>query len=97
MKETEPNLILKNGSVYTVNKNRSWAQAVAIEGDRIIYVGSNEGVESYKGSKAIVLDLAGKMILPGFVEAHAHPSQAMDLVSNISLHALESLEEKEKT
>ncbi len=90
------NLILINGSVYTVDKNRTWAQAVAIAGDQIVYVGSSEGVESYIGSETCVIDLEGKMVLPGFVDAHAHPSQAMDLVGNISLYSLDSLEEYKK-
>ncbi len=92
----KPNLIFKNGSVYTVDKNRTWAQAVAIAGDQIVFVGSNEGVESYIGPETFVTDLEGKMVLPGFVDAHAHPSQAMDLVGNISLYSLDSLEEYKK-
>lgn len=86
------NLILINGSVYTVDKNRTWAQAVAIAEDQIIFVGSNEDVESYIGPGTFVTNLEGKMVLPGFVDAHAHPSLAMDLVGNISLYSLESLE-----
>ncbi len=86
------NLILINGSVYTVDKNLTWAQAVAIAGDQIVFVGSNEGVESYIGPGTFVKDLEGKMVLPGFVDAHAHPSLAMDLVGNISLYSLDSLE-----
>jgi len=96
MIERTPNLILKNGLVYTVDKNRTWAQAVAIAGDQIVFVGSNEGVESYLGSKTVVIDLGGKMVLPGFVDAHAHPSHAMDFVGNISLYLLDSLEKYEK-
>jgi len=87
------NLILINASVYTVDKNRTWAQAVAIAGDQIVFVGSNEGIESYIGPETFVTDLEGKMVLPGFVDAHAHPSLAMDLVGNISLYSLDSPEE----
>jgi predicted amidohydrolase YtcJ len=87
------NLILLNASVYTVDKNRTWAQAVAIAGDQIVFVGSNEGIESYIGPETLVTDLEGKMVLPGFVDAHAHPSLAMDLVGNISLYSLDSPEE----
>jgi len=94
--ERKSNLILKNGWVYTVDKNRTWAQAVAIAGDQIVFVGSNEGVEPYVGSETVVIDLGGKMVLPGFVDAHAHPSHAMDLVGNISLYSLDSLENYEK-
>jgi predicted amidohydrolase YtcJ len=86
------NLVFKNGAVYTVDKKCSWAQAIAIAGDKIVYVGPDTGVESYVESDTVIIDLDGKMILPGFVDAHAHPSHAMDFVSNINLYSLESLE-----
>ncbi len=88
--------VFKNGLIYTVDRERTWGQAVAIAQDKIIYVGSDQGVESFVGSGTSVTDLEGKMILPGFVEAHAHPSHAMDLVGNISLYSLDSLEAYEK-
>ena len=93
--ELEPDLVLKNGSVYTVDKDRSWAEAVAIAGDHIVFVGSDEDAGSLIGSETSVIDLDGKMVLPGFVDAHAHPSHAMDIVSNINLHPLDSLGEYE--
>ncbi len=91
MQQTKQNLILKNGSVYTVDRDRHWAQAIAISGGKIVFVGSNEGVESFIESDSTVSDLGGKLVLPGFVDAHAHPSDSMDLVANISLHLLDSL------
>ena len=45
------NLVLKNASVYTVDKERSWAQAIAIADDKIVFVGSNADVESYIESR----------------------------------------------
>ncbi len=96
MVEEKSNQVFKNGLIYTVDRNRTWAQAIAIAKDRIIFVGSNRGVESFIGYGTVVVDLKGKMVLPGFVDAHAHPSHAMDLVGNISLYLLGSLEEYEK-
>lgn len=96
MIEKESNLILKNGSIYTVDKDQTWAQAIAIVGDQIVFVGSDDDVESYIGSETAILDLEGKMVLPGFIDAHSHPSHAMDLVGNISLYLLDSLEEYER-
>ena len=91
MRKTSSSLVLKNGSIYTVDKDRSWAQAIVIEHDQIVYVGSDEDAESYIGADSVLVDLEGKMVLPGFVDAHAHPSHAMDLVGNISLYGGESL------
>ncbi|MCK4975422.1 MAG: amidohydrolase [Anaerolineales bacterium] len=87
------NLIFKNGSVYTVDKNRTWAQAIAIQDDKIVFVGRNEDTQHYIGTNTVVIDLDGKMVLPGFVDSHAHPSLAMDFVGNISLYLLDSVEE----
>lgn len=86
-------LVLKNSSIYTVDKNRSLAQAVAIKESHIVFVGSNDDIEIFIGPDTVVMDLQGKMVLPGFVEAHAHPSHAMDLVGNISLYSCDSAEE----
>ncbi|MFC1996301.1 amidohydrolase [Chloroflexota bacterium] len=89
-------LILINGLVYTVDKDRSWAEAIAVKQSKIVFVGSNAGVDAYSGPETAFIDLEGRMVLPGFVEAHAHPSHAMDLVGNISLYSLESVQEYEK-
>ncbi len=96
MVEKKSNLIFLNGSVYTMDKTRVWSQAIAITEDQIVFVGSNEGVDSYIGADTTVIDLKGKMVLPGFVEAHAHPSQAMDFFGNISLYSLDSLEDYQR-
>lgn len=96
MKDTAAHLVLKNGSVFTVDPDRSWAQAIAISGDKIVFVGSNAGVEATIDTDTVVVDLDGKMVLPGFVDAHAHPSHAMDYVGNISLYLSGSLEEYQR-
>ena len=93
----KPNLVFKNGSIYTVNKGYLWAQAIAISGERIVFVGADKDVEALVGSETEVIDLEGKMILPSFIDAHAHPSHAMDYVGNINLYSQESLEEYKQT
>ncbi|MDP1418929.1 amidohydrolase [Peribacillus simplex] len=65
-------LIFKNGDVYTVDEDRSWAEAVAVRDDEILYVGDDEGVAAFKGTDTRVIDLKGKMLLPGFIDSHAH-------------------------
>ncbi len=96
MKESKANLVLKNGSVYTVDAHRSWAQAIAINDGKIVYVGSDIGVEATIGADTVVIDLGGKMVLPGFVDAHAHPSYAMDFIGNINLYFCDSLEKYQR-
>jgi predicted amidohydrolase YtcJ len=66
-------LALRNGAVYTVDGARSWAQAVAIRGGRIVYVGTDAGIASLVGARTRVVDLRGRMLLPGFQDVHIHP------------------------
>lgn len=65
-------LVLHHGEVYTVDAVRSWATAIAVRNGRIVYVGSDAGVLPHIGSHTRVIDLAGKMVLPGFHDAHVH-------------------------
>lgn len=71
-----------NTKIYTVDSKQPWAEAMVIEGDNIIYVGSSTGAEEYIDKDTKVNNLKGKMILPGLVDSHAHPAFAAAL-SNI--------------
>ena len=62
------------GLVYTVDPARPHAEAVAVRGDTIVYVGDRAGAEAWKGKDTREVDLAGRMLLPGFVDAHDHLS-----------------------
>lgn len=66
-------LVLRGGQVYTVDAARSWAQAVAIDGGRIVYVGSDSGASARIGPETFTIELAGRMVLPGFHDSHVHP------------------------
>ncbi len=61
-----------NGTVYTVDDDRSWAEAIAIKDGEIVFVGSNDEDQAFVGSNTIVTDLSGKMLMQGFHDAHAH-------------------------
>jgi len=84
--------VLRNGAVYTVDAERSSAEAVAINGDRITYVGDDGGVEIFIGPETQVIDLDGKMLLPGFFDAHSHPTHAPVDSLSVRLYGLTSLE-----
>lgn len=70
--EIYADIIFYNGSVITVNENNDICEAVATRNGKIIYVGDNKGAEKYKGEYTKVIDLAGRTLMPGFVEAHSH-------------------------
>ncbi len=72
-REVHADLVLDGAAVYTVDAARSWAEAVAIRGETIVYVGSRRGAARFVGPQTRVVDLAGKMVLPGFQDAHVHP------------------------
>jgi len=73
---TEPELILYNGSFWTVNPRQPRAQAVAISGGRFLASGSNDEVLALAAGNAKKIDLDGKTVLPGFIDAHSHPAEA---------------------
>ena len=73
---TEPDVILFNGNIWTVNARQPRAQAVAISGGRFLAIGSNDEVLPLASGAAKKIDLGGKTVLPGFIDAHSHPAVA---------------------
>jgi predicted amidohydrolase YtcJ len=67
-------LVLTGGEVYRVDAARSWGQAVAVKDGRIAAVGTDADVQKLTGPGTEVIDLRGRMVLPGFQDAHAHVS-----------------------
>ena len=65
-------LVLKGGKIATVDEAFSIAEAVAIKGDKFIFVGSNADVESFIGDGTEIIELEGKLAVPGLIDAHAH-------------------------
>ncbi len=68
--------VFLNGRVYTVEPARPWAEAVAVRGERIVFCGSSANARGLIGPKTRTVDLKGRMLLPGFVESHIHPTMA---------------------
>ena len=60
-------LVLKNGKFYTLDSSRPWAEAVAIESGRVVYVGDAGGVHDFIGTDTVQYDLMGKFVLPGWL------------------------------
>ncbi|OUB51207.1 amidohydrolase [Bacillus thuringiensis serovar argentinensis] len=85
--------IFINGKIYTVENQQPWAEAVAISKGKIIYVGNNKCVYSYKGNKTKVIDLKGKMMLPGFIDNHLHATSLVSFLFSVNLQGADTLEE----
>ncbi len=66
-------LAFVNGAIYTVDATRRWAEAVAVREGRILAVGTDDQVRDLVGPSTDVIDLRGRMLVPGFQDAHVHP------------------------
>jgi predicted amidohydrolase YtcJ len=65
-------LVLVHGEVFTVDSQHPRAQAIAVRGDRIAAVGSDAEIQRWVGSGTRVLDLRGRLVIPGFIDGHGH-------------------------
>lgn len=61
-----------NGKIYTVNEAQPFAQSIIVEGNKIIFVGSNDGAKKLLDTSTQIIDLNGKLMLPGFNDNHVH-------------------------
>lgn len=68
-------LVMKNGTIQTLVSEDDVAQAIAIKGDTIVYVGDDAGVEEFIGDNTEVIDLEGQFVSPGFMDGHLHGPQ----------------------
>jgi len=91
-------VVLHGGPVYTMDPVRSWAEAVAIRGNRIVYVGSSQGVAGFiTPGRTKVVDLKGRMLLPAFQDAHIHPiSGGVSFALGCALYGVEGKEAYQK-
>jgi predicted amidohydrolase YtcJ len=71
-----PELILHNANIYTSNPNIPKAQAIAISNGTIVAIGSDNDILNLSGSKTRNIDIGGKTITPGFIDAHSHPASS---------------------
>jgi predicted amidohydrolase YtcJ len=77
--------VFHNGPIYTVAGPTAWATGLAVQGDTIAYVGDEEGALALAGPATRVIDLAGRLLMPGFVEGHIHPFLGAFLTSGVDL------------
>ncbi|BBY76631.1 putative amidohydrolase [Mycolicibacterium parafortuitum] len=82
---TPADYVFHNGRVYTVRDDAPWAQAVAVTGATIAYVGDDDGALAFAGPDTEVVDLGGRLLMPGFVEGHIHPFLGAFLSTGVDL------------
>ena len=89
---TEPGTIadtvLINGTIYTVDASGTWAEAIAIRGGDILYVGEDAGARDYVGESTVVEDLGGRFVMPGIISTHEHSIFFMAVASGLNIEEL---------
>jgi len=78
-------LVYRNGAVHTIDSADSVHQALAVRAGRIVYVGDDAGIAGLVGKRTRVVDLQGRMLMPGLVDAHMHPQSGGSRLLNCSL------------
>ncbi len=86
-------LVLRNTTIYTANDEQWTAEAVAVRGQRIVFVGSNADAERYSCGEANVIDLAGKTVFAGFTDSHQHLEGVGRRTKTLSLFGIPTLQE----
>ncbi|MDP4983682.1 amidohydrolase [Pseudoalteromonas tunicata] len=79
-----------NGAVYTVNAAQPSAQAIAVQGNKIVFVGTTEHVNQYIGKNTQVVDLQGRTLMPGFHDVHIHPLESASASTQFTLDEQQS-------
>ena len=85
--------IFYNGPIITMEEKQLSVEAVGIEGEKIIAVGTLDDVKKELGDEYDFIDLEGKTLLPGFIDSHLHPTAFMFSLLNLDLSKIKSLEE----
>lgn len=89
----QADLILTNGRIYTVDTNHLWVEAVAMQGGKIIAVGTNDEMLALAGLETEILDVGGRLVLPGLTDAHIHFLQVAVRRRQVSLFGLRDFDE----
>ncbi|HET8691245.1 MAG TPA: amidohydrolase [Steroidobacteraceae bacterium] len=92
-KSAVADLALTGGAIYTMNGERAWAEAVAIDDGRIVYVGTDAGAKDFIGPQTQVIALGGRMVIPGMQDAHIHPISGGMEANACDLNALNKVED----
>ena len=84
--EAPPDVALLHGYIHTENAQRAVAQAMALRGNTIVAVGSDAAIAATVSTRTRTVDLHGRTVLPGIIDAHTHPAQSAQDLDKCSLH-----------
>src|SRR4029078_12936965 len=89
--QSAADIVFKNGNIYTANEKSPKAQAIAVKGDKIVFVGTNDAAQKFVGTNTRVVDLKGNTVLPGFTDSHQHLSGVGQREMTLNLEGMTSL------
>ena len=85
-------LVLQNGRVFTADDGRPWVEAVAVKNGKILAIGTAADMKGLIGPGTKVLDVQGKLVLPGLYDAHTHFSSGGRSLSTLSFRGVNSVQ-----
>jgi len=85
--------VFVNGNIYTMNERQPHAEAIAVKGGRIVFVGSNTDAKKYQTADTKTVDLAGKTVVPGLTDSHCHIFGIGEREMNLNLEGANTLDD----
>ena len=85
--------VLTNGKIYTINEKQPWAEAIAVQDNKIVFVGSSKDVESFVGKNTRVADLTGRLVLPGMIDSHLHAMMGAAASSGVWVAGISNIDD----
>lgn len=90
--DTQAALVIRNAKVLTMDEAQPRAEAIAVRGNRILAVGTNDEIDRYCGQQTRVIDAASATVLPGFNEAHMHLFGGSTSLTHLSLFGVQGMD-----
>jgi predicted amidohydrolase YtcJ len=91
--QNSADLIIKKGKILTMDAARPRAEALAVRGDKIVAVGSDHEIESYTSAETNIIDLEGRLAVPGLIEGHGHYMSFGESLMGLNLRPTRNWEE----
>jgi len=88
--------VILNARIYTVNPQQTWAEALAISGEKIIAVGSTNEIQKYRNASTKIIDAQSHFVLPGFVDCHIHFMDGSMGLTRVDLNDAKTVTEIQK-
>ena len=86
-------VVFINGNIYTMNERQAHAEAIAVQGNRIVFVGSNADAKKFQTAETKTIDLGGKTVVPGLTDSHCHIFGIGEREMNLNLEGANTLED----